>query len=126
MSYVVVWTDKLHSRTFSFTAAGVQGHHFEKRSHEKHPHANDTRAAHDEQNRFFSELAAGLKEATELLIVGPGVGKNQFANYLEVHSPHDLFKKVVGIEPLDDVTDPQIVAFAKKYFRVNHDFWTVS
>jgi stalled ribosome rescue protein Dom34 len=126
MSYFVIWTDKQHSKTFEFTSAGVKGHHFVKKTHEGHTHTHDAHHAHDDQNKYFKELASQIHHAKEILILGSGVGKNQFAHYLETHHPHDLFPKVVGVETLEEITDPQIMAFAKKYFTVHHDFWHVT
>jgi stalled ribosome rescue protein Dom34 len=125
MSYFVIFTDKLHAKTYEFTSAGVKGHRFEKKTHESHSHAHDAHHQHDEQNKFFKEVAANLQSATEILIIGPGVGKNQFAHYLETHHAHDIFPKVVGVEAVEELDDNKVIAYARKYFTVHHEFWNV-
>jgi stalled ribosome rescue protein Dom34 len=123
MSYIVIWTDKLHAKIYDFTAAGVTGHSFKTKTHESHTHTHDSNHSEEEQHKFFKELMLNLKDATELLILGPGVGKSQFAHYLEAHSKHDLFPKIVGIEALEHVTDSAVIEYARKYFTVHHEFW---
>lgn len=125
MSYFVIFTDKLHAKTYEFTPTGIKGHHFEKKTHESHSHAHESHHEHDELNKFFKEIASHLQGATEILILGPGVGKNQFSHYLESHHAHNLFPKVVGVETVDEIDDTKVIAFARKYFTVHHEFWNV-
>jgi stalled ribosome rescue protein Dom34 len=125
MSYVAIWTDKNHAKIFEFVATGTKGHEYKQKTHERHSHSHDDQHSEQEEKKFFKELSTQLQGATEILILGPGVAKSQFSHFLEEHSAHDLFPKVVGVEALEEVRDTAVIEFAKKYFTVHHEFWNV-
>ena len=66
---------------------------------------------------FFREVAAALKDAGEFLVAGPAAAKTEFVKFLHRDAP-DLIEHLAGIETLDRVTDPQLLAEARRYFRV--------
>jgi hypothetical protein len=53
----------------------------------------------------------------EVLIVGPGLAKGELVKHLGSHDPV-WRKKIVGVETVDHPTDKEVVAHARKYFRV--------
>lgn len=102
MSVFVIWVDREHAKLFQFS-----GEKMERKL---------LQSSHQER-AFFSEAATHLKDASRVLILGPGVAKHHFQNYLLEHEPL-LAKKVVGCETVDEPTDPQIAAFARKLFNM--------
>ena len=122
MSFFVVWTDSEQAKIFDFTAAGASEHIVKRRGH--HPavgHTGDIK--HRDEDKFFADVATHLQRATEILIVGPGLAKTHLKAYLEKHRAHDLGARVVGVEAMDHPTDPEVVAFARRFFKANHDFF---
>jgi stalled ribosome rescue protein Dom34 len=86
-----------------------------------HRHPKGAGEAHehpDDQKHFFAEVAKALKDAEEILVVGPSTAKLQLINYAHTHD-RALGEKIVGVESVDHPTDGQLVAYAKKYFRVS-------
>jgi len=110
MSAAVVWLT--HAEASVFRLAGGHkpvGMRMEAKDHgvQKHLAAE----------KFFHEIAAQLDGTSELLLIGPGTAKQEFRHHLEKHHHAKLAKAVVGVENADHPTEPQILAFARKFFR---------
>ena len=123
MAAYVIWIDSEHAKLFKFLPGGKTENHTVKSHHHDHHTANprDSKGGHD---AFFHDVANHLKDANELLIVGPGLGKEHFKSHLEKHHHGDLLKKVVGTLAMDHPTDHQIVAEARKFFTAKDLFTT--
>jgi stalled ribosome rescue protein Dom34 len=115
-----VWIDQQEARVFhvapeGFDESTIRAPH--KHIH-RHPRGPEGYKAHpDDAHHFFHEVARALDEAGEVLILGPSTAKLQFIRYLHKHDP-GLEPKIVGVETVDHPTDPQIVAYARRYFEV--------
>jgi hypothetical protein len=58
-----------------------------------------------------------ISDAGEILIIGPGSTRVELAKYLrEQHS--DIGERIVAVEAADHPSDREIVAYAKKYFKI--------
>ena len=66
--------------------------------------------------KFFKTLSLSLKEEKKILIVGPGVAKDQFYQYLKDKEP-EIAKKVLGCENLEYSTDAHIAAYAMSHLK---------
>ena len=83
----------------------------------RHPKGAAEKRKHpDDLAHFFGDLAAALKDAEQILIVGPSTAKLEFVNYVKAND-RALAAKIVGVETLDHPSDG-IVSYAKKYFHV--------
>ena len=120
MSSYVVWLDQEHAKAFKFLPGKVEQSSVKRATHDHHTHAH--KEDNNGEEAFFHQVAEHIKDATELLIVGPGLAKTHFKTHLEKHHHHDLLKKIVGIETMSHPTDPEIVASARKSFRTAHLF----
>ncbi len=115
MSISIVWIDREHAKLFQLSNEKMERKHLESRHQDHHTHRLDNLDQNDYGQAFFSQVVAELADPLKILILGPGVGKHHFQNYLTEHWP--LFaKRVVGCEAVDHPTDPQIAALAKKFF----------
>jgi hypothetical protein len=65
---------------------------------------------------FMQLIAVRLSGAGAILLCGPGRAKVELASYLHRQHPA-LFRKVWSIEPMEGMTDGQLAAAARKYFR---------
>lgn len=116
MSAYVIWIDQEHAKLFQLTPQGPEKKEIRKKV-VKH-HTKGDLDKNQGVEHFYHEVSQSLGSATELLIVGPGVAKNHFKNHLETHHHKGLAGKVVGVESMDHPTDNQILAAARKFFKV--------
>lgn len=63
--------------------------------------------------QYYTEVILAIREADSILIMGPGEAKGE----LEKRLAHEkLSGRIVGIETVDKLTEPQIVAKVRQYF----------
>jgi len=118
--HAVVWLDHAHAKIFHFDAhafevKAVKSPHGDGQVHRKAGAVGSGHAADDP--KYFASVADGLRDAQEILLVGPGHTKGAFAKHLAAHAP-DVAKKVVTVENADHPTDGEIVDHARKYFKI--------
>lgn len=118
--HAIVWVDHQVCRVFhvdSETADKITIH--SDYPHQKLHHKAGTVGdghAHEDPG-YYRGIMDAFREAGEILIVGPGQAKQELFEYIQRHDP-GIAKRVVGVEPLDHLTDGQLVAFARKSFKV--------
>jgi len=64
-------------------------------------------------NSYYDEVISCIRDAESILIFGPGEAKGELKKRLE---KDNLGERVVGIEPADKMTDPQIAAQVREHF----------
>ena len=64
-------------------------------------------------NIYYDAVIASIRDAEAILIFGPGEAKGELKQRLERHGPGG---RIVGIEPVDKMTDRQIAAKVRLYF----------
>lgn len=117
--HVVVWLDHREAHVFGFNwdAAEEQLVRHKDASHQVHNKADPSGPGHEHEGKIYlSAVAAAIRDAGEILIVGPGTVKSEFKHYLDAHE-RQIAAKIVGVEPMDHPTDGELVNFARKYFR---------
>jgi hypothetical protein len=72
-------------------------------------HAHDSKA-------YLTAVADALQPSHEILIVGHGTAKDEFASFIRDHVPA-LAPRIMGVETVDHPTDAQLVAYARKYLK---------
>jgi stalled ribosome rescue protein Dom34 len=112
-----------------FMGAGEGGAEVTKRMEsgmEKHVrysgHASDDGSAEDQRdrqyathlNQYYDDVIAHIKGADAILIFGPGEAKGEFNKRL---AEKGLSERVVGVETVDKMTDPQIAAKVREHFK---------
>jgi stalled ribosome rescue protein Dom34 len=116
--HAAVWMDHNEARIFyvnsdAFETLSVQSPH---RQVHRHPVSRDDKAHPSDARRFFDDVAQAIKDAAEVLVVGPATAKLEFMRHLQAHE-RALAAKVVGVETVDHPTDGELVAYVRKYFR---------
>ncbi len=86
--HVAVWLDHKEAKVFHIEPDGFEV------NKEKAPHHHLTRKAEEQgrhagSDRFFHEVSLALKDAEEILVVGPSSGKLDFIRYLPQARPRD-------------------------------------
>jgi stalled ribosome rescue protein Dom34 len=69
-----------------------------------------------EDHHFFHQVITAVADVAEILVVGPGFAKGQLFKYALTHDP-EIAQRIIGVETVDHPTDPQVIAYAKKYFE---------
>jgi uncharacterized membrane-anchored protein len=64
-------------------------------------------------NAFYDEVIDFIRDAESLLILGPGVAKDELKARLE---DKNLGNRVSKVETADNMTDPQLAAKVRQYF----------
>jgi stalled ribosome rescue protein Dom34 len=117
--HIAVWIDHQEARIFHVTPEGFDEstiHRPHAHIH-RHPKGPEGYAAHpDDAHKFFRDVAHSLEGDVEVLVLGPSTAKLQFLRYTQEHAP-SVAKGILGLETVDHPTDPQIVAYARRYFK---------
>lgn len=64
-------------------------------------------------NTYYDEVVSCIRDAESILIFGPGEAKGELKKRLE---KENLGGRIVGIEPADKMTDPQVAAQVRAHF----------
>jgi hypothetical protein len=64
-------------------------------------------------DRYYDEVIAAFHDAQSILIFGPGEAKGELEKRIENKG---LPGRIVGVETVDEMTDPQIAAKVRKHF----------
>ena len=65
-------------------------------------------------DKYYDEVIAQITAAESLLLFGPGEAKGELKKHLEAKG---LGSRIVGVETVDKMTDPQIAAKVRDYFN---------
>ena len=120
MSASVIWLDSEHSKIFKISTEGVTKISLQQDTKGTHGDHHNSYKKNAEEH-YFADVAKALANSEEVMIFGSGVTKNHFKSYLEKHhSP--LADNVIGVEPLELLSDNQILEASRKYFKKFHTF----
>jgi DNA-binding MurR/RpiR family transcriptional regulator len=118
--HAVVWLDHSQARIFHIGLTGddevtLHPHLQTKHLHHKANSIGSGHAAPDKE--FLAQVTSALADAGEILIIGPAGAKTELAKYLrEEHNA--IGERIVAVEPADHPSDREIVAYAKRHFKM--------
>ncbi len=118
--HAIVWIDHEQARIFHVGLSGTDQIDLHPHLQTRHIHhkANSIGAGHVHEDReLMNGVADAVSDAGEILIIGPAGAKTELAKYLREHKPR-IGERIVGVEAADHPSDRQIVALAKKHFRI--------
>jgi stalled ribosome rescue protein Dom34 len=92
------------------------------KSHDQHEHTHIRKSPHGghrtpDDLEFFDEVAKTLAGVPEILVIGPAQTKEEFVAFLRKRHPQ-IGSAVVAVERADHPTDPELLAYARKHFKV--------
>jgi hypothetical protein len=64
---------------------------------------------------YYEEVVAAVRDAESILIFGPGEAKGELEKRLRLHR---LGERVTAVQTVDRMTDREIAAKVREYFRV--------
>jgi len=118
--HAIVWIDHAQARVFHVGFTGADGVVVHPHSAEKHIHhkAGSLGSGHLHEDRHFLEsVAKVVADAGEILIIGPADAKTEFAKLLkEIHPT--IGNRIVAVETADHPSDREIVALARRHFKL--------
>lgn len=117
--HAVIWIDHREARVFHFNPTDVERlvlhpDHPTKRVHRKADASDHGHATED--HNFLHAVVESVADAGAVLITGPGQAKHQLVKHIDRHDPK-LMAIIAGVETIDHPSDPQLVAFARHYFK---------
>jgi stalled ribosome rescue protein Dom34 len=118
--HAVVWIDHHEARVFHFSPTEVDRLvlHPDRPTRHIHHKANSIGSGHAaEDHDFLHATAQSIADAGAVLITGPANAKAELVKHIQQHDPR-LMKIILGVETVDHPSDGQLVAFARKYFKV--------
>lgn len=114
MKRFTVWLDHQDAYIFEYMGMEVKETHIE---------ANAARPQTKEhQKKFYHEIAEKLKDASILLVLGPGMAKEEFRNHCEDH--HHLIAKIIfKVENMKDHASKSEIQKASALLYSQHFEW---
>ena len=118
--HAIVWIDHSQAKIFHIGLSGqdeviVHPHMPTKHLHHKANSIGSGHAAPDKE--FLAQVMNAVSDAGEILIIGPASAKTEFAEYLR-EQPSKIGDRIVAVEAADHPSDGEIVAYAKRHFKI--------
>jgi len=118
--HAIVWIDHSQAKIFHIGLSGEDEVVLHPHLPTRHLHhkANSIGSGHAGLDReFFGQVMSAVSDAGEILIIGPAGAKTELAKYLRDKHPK-VGDRIVAVEAADHPGDPEIVAYAKRYFKI--------
>ena len=119
MKVFVVWLDSKSAHIFELKTSGIEKSVVEKDNFDLHNRHKNDQHSDSHTKPFFKNVVIKVKDAEQLLIMGPGLAKNHLKNYIDEHEAHTLANKIIGLEDLESFehkTEKQMLAAVRKFF----------
>jgi DNA-binding MurR/RpiR family transcriptional regulator len=118
--HAIVWTDHSQARIFHLGFSGqdeivLHPHLPTRHLHHKANSIGSGHAAPD--SKFLAQVMDALRDAGEILIVGPSNAKTELAKYIRHHDSR-IGDRIVAVEAADHPSDAEIIAYGKRYFGI--------
>ena len=120
--HAVVWIDHHKTNIFHFNHENVEKlvlHPDNPTVHIHHKSNFIGSGLVDEDQHFLHAVARALKDVGAILIAGPANAKTELVKHIQHHEPL-LMKQTAGVETVDHPSDGKLVAFARSYFKSDH------
>ncbi|MDD0841053.1 hypothetical protein PSQ40_20920 [Curvibacter sp. HBC61] len=108
--HAVVWLDHSEAHVLMFDREHVEAQRIKSRSHHKHQGKSSDDVA------YFAAIATALGGTHEVLLTGPGLTRNAFRDWCQLHQKA-VAALIVDSLSADHPSDPQLVALARQYFK---------
>lgn len=111
LPHAVLWLDHRNAKVLHFDADTVQVQKVQAHTHDTGQHGSAVRTEHE----FFGEVCDELMSVAHIVVTGNHTALSDFRHYVNKHRL-SLDPQILGWETVDHPTDPQLLAFARKYF----------
>jgi hypothetical protein len=117
--HAVVCIDHAEAIVYAFADADVTEHRIRPKDRQGNIHhkAGSVGSGHAHDSKaYLTAVADALQPSHEILIVGHGTAKDEFASFIRDHVPA-LAPRIMGVETVDQPTKGEILALARKFFE---------
>ncbi len=117
--HAVVWMDHHEARIIHFNLEESDETVIKPSDAPRHVHIKSGTAAGTHVTAepvFYHDIAKALASVQAILLIGPSFAKTEFMTFLQKHAPQTA-GHVTAVEPSDKVTDPQLLAEGRRFFR---------
>lgn len=118
--HAIVWIDHAQAKVFHIGLSGEDEVVLHPNMPTRHLHhkANSIGSGHvGFDKEFLAQVLNAVGDAGEILIIGPAGAKTELAKFIREKHP-GIGDRIVAVQAADHPTDPEIVAFAKQYFKI--------
>lgn len=118
MIYKAMWIDHQQAYIFEFQNKKVIEKYFAKKTDTKLIESSQKFAhAKEHQKVFYHNIALELGEPDKLLLLGPGVAREEFKHHCEFHHHEELAKRIISSMPMKShPRKSEILKVSRNYF----------
>ncbi len=119
--HCIVWIDHREAHVIQFNPEDAEAsvvHPKSKHEHLHYKHGAVGPGKVPEDPAYYHSVADAIKDAGEVLIVGPSTAKLALFKYLQKHAP-TVAERVVSVETVDHPTDGELLQFARRHFAAD-------
>jgi len=118
--HAIIWIDHHKAVVWKFTDDEQTKSIVKSRDQHEHTHIRKSphgghRSAGDHE--FFEDVLKTLIGVGDILVIGPAQTKDEWIAFAGSHRP-PIGTLIVGIERADHPTDAELLAYARKHFKV--------
>lgn len=119
MKRTIVWID--HEKTYIYDY-GLAGIHPRKHSPKYEGPVDHGQRSNEHEKKFYHELAHSIEDSNLVLLMGPGMAKEEFKNHCETHHPkvNEAIFKVATLK--DHPSQEEILGHSNKIFKEYFDW----
>lgn len=118
--HAIVWIDHSQAKVFHIGLSGEDEVVLHPQMPTRHLHhkANSIGSGHAGFDKeFLAQVMNAVSDASEILIIGPAGAKTELATFIRgKHSK--IADRIIAVEAADHPSDPEIVAYARQYFKI--------
>ena len=119
--HCVVWIDHREAHVLQFSADESEGRVIHPKSRHEHLHHKEGAVGSGnapQDHVYYQGVADAIKDAGEILIVGPSSAKLELFKHLQAHDPA-IAARVVSVETVDHPSDGELLKFARRHFAAD-------
>jgi stalled ribosome rescue protein Dom34 len=117
-SHAVLWMDHQEGVLVRFNSTSHETEHLRAYEGKENLHSRAGTLGDGKSKThpdYFPKLARAIDTVDAALVLGAGIARKEFLNYLDDASP-SIRAKILGAESSERITEAQLLAFAKNWF----------
>jgi stalled ribosome rescue protein Dom34 len=117
-NHAVIWIDHKEAHVMFLSQEASEAEVIKTKSTHAHLHhkANEVGSGKATLDvKYLHAVISAVKEAKEILILGPGSAKLDLIKHAHQHD-QQIAAKIIGVETVDHPSDKEILAFARRFF----------
>jgi stalled ribosome rescue protein Dom34 len=119
--HFVVWIDHREAHVIQFNPEDAEASIVHPKSKHEHLHHKQSAVGSGrlpEDHAYYQAVSDAIRNAGEILIVGPSSAKLELFKHLQKHAPA-VAARVVSVETVDHPTDGELLKFARRHFEAD-------